>query len=130
MMGYCTAEQIEKQRIPAEQLIQLTDDDERDEINTAVVDEIIASESATIDGYLRGRYTLPLAEPSLVLTGIALDLCAYRLYSRRMALDVPEHINRANTSAISKLRSIASGALKLDAGTQTSGSVAVRCYAV
>ena len=60
MVFYCTVEDIETQ-LSTPILIQLSSDDEgQDEIDRNVVDEAILYSSTLIDGYLRGRYTLPL----------------------------------------------------------------------
>ena len=67
-----------------------------------------------INGYLRARYKLPLnGVPQLVKT-IAVDICAYRLYSRR-SQKIPEHIvNNYNTS-LKMLQDIKKGNILLEA---------------
>ncbi|MBR6126271.1 DUF1320 domain-containing protein, partial [bacterium] len=58
-MEYCTIEDIET-HISTPILIQLTNDDGGETVDREVASEAIVYSSAIIDGYLRGRYTLPL----------------------------------------------------------------------
>ena len=58
-MDYCTIEDIETY-VSTSTLIQLTSDYEQDEVDRVVAEEAIIYSSTLIDGYLRGRYTLPL----------------------------------------------------------------------
>lgn len=81
-MPYCTLAAITA-AIPADDVLQLTDDDNAGEIDQAKVDEAIAFADELIDGSLRGRYTLPLNPVSGLITQVATDIAIYRLYSRR-----------------------------------------------
>ena len=58
-MDYCTIEDIEL-HTSTPTLSQLTSDDGTEAINRDVAQESILYASTLIDGYLRGRYTLPL----------------------------------------------------------------------
>ena len=58
-MFYCTTENIETQ-VSTQTLIQLTSDENQDAIDRVVAEEAIIYSSTVIDGYLRGRYSLPL----------------------------------------------------------------------
>ena len=82
-MDYCTIEDIETY-VSTSTLIQLTSDYEQDEVDRVVAEEAIIYSSTLIDGYLRGRYTLPLDARFPLLRIVAIDLSVYRLYSRRM----------------------------------------------
>ena len=104
-MNYCTIEEIENQT-STPTLIQLSSDDSQDSINRVVVEESIIYASTIIDGYLRGRYSLPLNAHFPLLRILSIDLAIYRLYSRRMRNEMPEVIQTNYNNAISTLRNI------------------------
>jgi phage gp36-like protein len=81
-MAYCTLDDILK-IVPADDILQLTDDAGAGEIDPAKVDEAIAHAGELIDGYLRGRYSLPLNPVPGLINRLAADIAAYRLYMRR-----------------------------------------------
>ena len=115
MVFYCTVEDIETQ-LSTPILIQLSSDDEgQDEIDRTVVDEAILYSSTLIDGYLRGRYTLPLNTHFPLLRILCIDLSIYRLYSRRMFNEMPQVIADAYKNAIATLRDIQKGVISLQA---------------
>ena len=98
---YCTIDDIEK-HTSSPTLIQLSSDDGQEAVNRVVVEEAILYASTLIDGYLRGRYSLPLDTHFPLLRIIAIDLSVYRLYSRRMRNEMPEVIETAYKSAIAQ----------------------------
>lgn len=139
-MTYCTLKDIETQTTTAT-LIQLTNDNyEQNEIDSVVAEEAIIYSSTLIDGYLRGRYNLPLNTHCLVggdkrariseaddfsplppirfplLRVVAIDLSIYRLYSRRIVSDIPESINTNYKNAIKTLEQLQKGIITLDSG--------------
>ena len=114
-MDYCTIEDIET-HTSTPTLIQLTSDDGQEEVDRVVAQEAILYSSTLIDGYLRGRYTLPLDTPSCspALNGVlAIDLSIYRLYTRRMRNEMPEVIENNYKNAIATLRDIQKGVITL-----------------
>ena len=113
-MEYCTIEDIETQT-STPTLIQLSSDDSQEEVNRVVVEEAIIFSSTLIDGYLRGRYNLPLNTHFPLLRILAIDLSFYRLYARRMRNEMPEVIETAYKNAISTLRDIQKGVISLQA---------------
>lgn len=113
-MDYCTIEDIETQT-STPTLVQLTSDDGQEIIDRVVAQEAILYSSTLIDGYLRGRYSLPLDTHFPLLRVIAIDLSIYRLYSRRMRNEMPEVIETAYKNAISTLRDIQKGVISLQA---------------
>ena len=119
-MFYCTAEDIEIQ-IGKEPLIQLTNDNcEQDTIDTVVCEEAILYSSTLIDGYLRGRYNLPLNTQFPLLRVVAMDLSIYRLYSRRIMTEIPEVVCDAYKNAIKTLENLQKGIITLETqGNQT-----------
>lgn len=112
-MDYCSVNDIETQ-ISTTTLIQLTSDNGLGEIDNVVAQEAIIFSSALIDGYLRGRYTLPLNTHFPLLRVLAIDLSVYRLYSRRMQDEMPEVIQTAYDNAISTLKDIQKGIISLE----------------
>jgi len=137
MTDYCTIEDIET-HTSTPTLIQLTSDDGQEEVDRVVAQEAILYSSTLIDGYLRGRYTLPLDTPSCspALNGVsgsdsvsplqplpasrfpllrilAIDLSIYRLYTRRMRNEMPEVIENNYKNAIATLRDIQKGVITL-----------------
>lgn len=123
-MDYCTIEDIETY-VSTSTLIQLTSDYEQDEVDRVVAEEAIIYSSTLIDGYLRGRYTLPLDARFPLLRIIAIDLSVYRLYSRRMRDDMPEVIEANYKNAIKILQDIQKGAISLE--TENDTSICTRC---
>ena len=115
---YCTIDDIEK-HTSSPTLIQLSSDDGQEAVNRVVVEEAILYASTLIDGYLRGRYSLPLDTHFPLLRIIAIDLSVYRLYSRRMRNEMPEVIETAYKSAIATLRDIQKGVLSLQSENDT-----------
>lgn len=112
MTDYCTIEDIETQT-STPTLIQLTSDDGQEEVDRVVAQEAILYSSTLIDGYLRGRYTLPLDTHFPLLRILAIDLSIYRLYTRRMRNEMPEVIENNYKNAISTLKDIQKGVISL-----------------
>ena len=111
-MDYCTIEDIET-HTSTPTLIQLTSDDGQEEVDRVVAQEAILYSSTLIDGYLRGRYTLPLDTHFPLLRILAIDLSIHRLYSRRMRDEMPEVIENNYKNAISTLKDIQKGVISL-----------------
>ena len=113
-VSYCSSVDIESY-VSTPTLIQLTNDEGGDVINDIVTQEAIVYASTLIDGYLRGRYTLPLNTHFPLLKILCIDIAVYRLYSRRMRDEMPETIENAYKNAISTLRDIQKGIVTLEA---------------
>lgn len=111
-MDYCTIDDIETQT-STPTLIQLTSDDGQEAVDRVVAQEAILYSSTLIDGYLRGRYTLPLDAHFTLLRILAIDLSIHRLYSRRMRDEMPEVIENNYKNAISTLKDIQKGVISL-----------------
>lgn len=112
MTDYCTIEDIETQT-STPTLIQLTSDDGQEAVDRVVAQEAILYSSTLIDGYLRGRYSLPLNTHFPLLRILAIDLSIHRLYSRRMRDEMPEVIENNYKNAISTLKDIQKGVISL-----------------
>ena len=114
MTDYCTIEDIEL-HTSTPTLSQLTSDDGTEAINRDVAQESILYASTLIDGYLRGRYTLPLNIHFPLLRVLCIDISVYRLYSRRMRNEMPEVIEQNYKNAIQTLKDIQKGVITLEA---------------
>lgn len=115
---YCSIDDLETQTSTST-LVQLTSDDGQKVVNRAVADKAILYSSTLIDGYLRGRYSLPLDIHFPLLRILAIDISIYRLYSRRMRNEMPEVIETAYKNAISILRDIQKGVITLQSENDT-----------
>lgn len=77
--------------------------------NAASVAQALADADAIIDGYIAGRYSLPLASVPAILTQYACDIARYRLYSDA-ASDV---VQSRHKDAIAFLTRLSSGQISL-----------------
>ncbi len=123
-MPYTTQDDIIKRRIPEDDLIQLTDDNNLGAVDADVVASVISEADELIDGYLRQRYDLPLASVPGFIAGVAIDLCAYSLYQRQPHVETPDSIIAGRRDALSLLKQIQRGELDLglSSSDDTSGS--------
>lgn len=118
-MDYCTSDDIEIQ-IGKNSLIQLTNDDNTQQtVDSVVVEEALIYSSTLIDGYLRGKYNLPLNTRFPLLRVVAIDICIYRLYSRRIYTDMPETISENYKNAIRTLEQLKKGVITLETSEST-----------
>lgn len=122
-MPYCTQPDITG-RISEHVLIQLTDDDHLGVVDTAMVTRAIADADELIDGFLRGKYTLPLDPVPGMIKSLSLDLSVYNLYGRRPDFDTPKAVAERQVTALRILKEIRTGAITLgSAGTETPAAV-------
>jgi phage gp36-like protein len=114
-MRYCTLDDL-MLAIPVRTLAQLSNDTPpATEPNLPVVERAVAHAEEVIDGYLRSRYPLPLAEVPTVVRELTVNLARHWLYARRPEGkdDLPPAVVRAYTAAIDMLKSIQKGALTI-----------------
>lgn len=109
---YINIDDIKKQ-VSQDTLVQLTDDNLSGNIDTVVIDEAIIYSETLIDGYLRGRYVLPLNTIPAVVKILAVDLSICRLYSRRFHTEMPEAISEKYKNSIKILEQIQKGIISL-----------------
>lgn len=109
-MTYCTLAQL-TERYGEPMLIELTDreDPPAGVVDASVVDRALADTDAMIDGYLLGRYVLPLAETPPLIIDLAQMIAVYKLH-RAVAAD---KITADYRQAITTLRDIANGVVRL-----------------
>ena len=110
-MSYVDLDQL-TDRYGESMLVDLTDraTPTTGEIDTDVTGRAIADTKSMIDGYLAGRYKLPLAETPALLIDLAAQIAIYKLH--RYSPD--EKIAQDYKDAISTLGKIASGTVRLD----------------
>ena len=78
------------------------------------VQKVIDKVSGKIDGFLEGRYTLPLPFESSLLKVIAIDLVKYQILSKRGLDDKDAEIIEQKKDAMRLLEKIAEGKLTLE----------------
>lgn len=83
----------------------------------AVINREVARVDGTINGYLRGRYTIPLSEIPPELAGAADDMVIDRLYRCMPERTVPEDVTRAAKEAVAWLRDVQKGLATLSIET-------------
>jgi phage gp36-like protein len=113
-MPYCTQNDLEE-RISKEDLIALTDDERIGEVISSVVEAEIKRADDRIDGYLRGKFSLPL-EPSTIpgiLNAISIDIAVYNLYTRKPSVGIPDTISDRFKDTIKQLNDISLGKLNI-----------------
>ena len=109
-MAYATITAMQ-QRFGERDLIYLSEreDGPVDVINTAVIEQAINDASDVINGYLAGRYELPLVTVPNLLEQFCCDIARYKLGTN----DVPEHVGTRYKDAIKFLMSVAKGELSI-----------------
>ena len=124
---YCALSDIIDQ-VPEQKVIELTDDENLGEVNQARVDKAIATAGSIIDGYLRGRYTLPLATVPELIETISVDISVFKLYERRREMDMPESLTNCYKNAVKLLEQIQKGLISLGIEAEASASGAGGSY--
>ena len=88
-------------------------------IDSAVVAKAIADAQAVIDGYLAGRYALPLADVPPLVAALAEDVAIWKLHP----YDPDPKVKADYDAAMRALRDIAAGTIRLPlAGAEIAGS--------
>ena len=115
-MSYATAQDVIN-RYPNRDLVQLTNEDPTaTTVNTVPITQALADASAEIDGYIEGRFTLPLADPPAVLNRLTTDIAMYRLQTLRPLHDL-EDARRRYDDAVAMLTKVAAGEITLGLST-------------
>lgn len=119
-MPYCTRQNM-IDRYGELEILQLTDRDDTGIIDDQVLTQAIDDASAEIDGYLGGRYQLPLANVPSVLEHLACNIARYHLW----ADGASEAVKQRRDEAVKFLTAIAAGRVSLglsDSGTRATPS--------
>jgi len=107
-MSYCTLQNM-IDRYGEDELLSLSDRHQVGAIDTDVIDRAIADAAGEIDGYLDGRYRLPVNPVPKVLERIACDVARYYLYDDQ----VSEQVQKRYDDAVAFLKSVAKGDITL-----------------
>jgi phage gp36-like protein len=93
--------------IPIQTLIWLSNDDpQAATVDAAVVEEIVKEQEDRADDRLRGRYALPLLEPSPSLREAIVRLSKEALYARRPETEIPKDVVRMAKEALADLEAM------------------------
>lgn len=88
-------------------------------IDVDVIDRALADTDAMIDGYLKGRYVLPMAATPPLIADLAQTIAIYKLH----VYQPNEKIVADYDQALRQLREISAGTIKLDvAGVEPAGT--------
>lgn len=119
-MSYATL-QILVDRYGQHLLLQVADraDPPAGTIDSVIVDRVLADTDAVIDGYLAGRYVLPLASVPPLLVDLAAAIAIYKLHLYSPEAKIADEFK----DAIASLSRIATGVIRLPvAGIEPVGS--------
>ncbi len=108
-MRYCTRQDIGS-AIPERTLLHLSNDDPSAELpNEAVIEDGVRQAEELVDGYLRGRYSLPLDPVPTVLRDAVVYLTRHWLYQRRPEGALPDAVKDSYKNTVKLLESIRDG---------------------
>lgn len=88
------------------------------EINFVLLEQALSDASAEIDGYIAGRYVLPLTTVPAVLERNCCDIARYFLYGDK----APEQVEKRYTAVVKFLTAVSKGDISL--GLATTGETA------
>ena len=112
-MRYCNRTDIGNS-IPELTLLQLSNDDPAaEQPNESVIEDGVRQAEELVDGYLRGRYVLPLNPVPTVLRDAVVYLTRHWLYQRRPEGIVPDAVKDSRKDTIKLLESIRDGVVTL-----------------
>lgn len=112
-MRYCTRADIGS-AIPEITLIQLSNDDPAaEQPNENVIGNGVRQAEELVEGYLRGRYNLPLDPMPTVLRDAVVYLARHWLYQRRPEGVLPDAVKDSRKDTIKLLESIRDGVVTL-----------------
>ncbi len=115
---YCTRDDI-AELIPERTLTQLSNDDPKATLpNWEIVDRSIRFATNSINGFLRGRYTLPLPAVDELVKEWTTFIARWWLYNRRPdGKELPHAVVVSYDNAIASLKLVQSGKLNLGDGS-------------
>lgn len=114
-MGYADESDL-RTRYGQDELLLLTDVNGDGAPDASAIAAALAAADEIIDGYLAGRYALPLSPAPGILKDVACAIARARLHRE----GAPENVRAGHDEAISRLKDIASGRFRLQAaGAET-----------
>lgn len=114
MKTYCTLDDLQN-GMSQKTLVELSNDDPMaSDVSEPVIDHVISMAAEEIDGYLRGRYQLPLTVVPTMVRQLSIDVVRYHLYARRSeGTNFPPAILERYKQAIVKLENLREGLISL-----------------
>lgn len=112
MATYVTQTQLVNGYLSESELVQLTNDDGGDTVDTDVLGQIITRCEAEVDGYVGRRYSLPLAATPEILKDLACRAVVHALHRRRPGT-LSDDLRADRKDITARLRDIATGVLTL-----------------
>jgi phage gp36-like protein len=101
-----------KNYLPESVLLQLTDDNNTDDIDSEKIDNCIKRADDLIDGYVNGRYTVPIPAPVPgLIEDLSTKLAVYFLFKRSLIQTMPETITDDYKFCMEQLKAIQRGTL-------------------
>ena len=99
--------------------MQLTNDEPRaTEPNGEIVQTAIAYACDLVDGYLAGRYPLPLAQTPTILPPLCINIARHFLHARRInRADFPKTLETAYQATLKTLEQIRDGKIHIGIDT-------------
>lgn len=119
-MPYCTQTDL-IDRFGETEITQLSDRAGLGDLDSTVIDQAIADADAEINGYLSGRYAVPLASVPPVLVRIACDITRYWLFGQDVTVLVKDRYDQA----ISYLVKVANGTITFGPEPEAQTSAAI-----
>lgn len=107
-MTYATQIHMET-RVGQGELVLLTDKDGGGLADAAEIGAALLAADEIIEGYVAGRYVLPLSPVPGFIVSIACDIARFRLHKN----GAPEHVIAAHDAALARLKDIQSGKFTL-----------------
>ncbi|HHR0444921.1 TPA: gp436 family protein [Pseudomonas aeruginosa] len=112
-MRYCSRGDIGR-AIPELALVQLSSDDPAaQQPDEGVIEDAVRQAEELVDGYLRGRYSLPLDPVPTVLRDAVVYLARHWLYQRRPEGAIPDAVTDSRKDTVKLLESIRDGVVTL-----------------
>lgn len=115
-MPYATQTHLED-AFGADEVLQIADRDRDGLPDAGFVDAALDRADSLIDGYLAGRYALPVSPVPPVLTATACDLARYWLYDDA----APDRVRQAFEDAMAWLKDVAAGKVLLQLPAAAAG---------
>ena len=109
-MAYCSQAELEA-RFGSDEVADLLDRDNSGAADTGALASAQADADALVDGYLAGRYSVPLASPPVIIVGIAASLVRFNLWGN----NAPDEVRKRYDDAVARLKDIAAGRLVIPA---------------
>jgi phage gp36-like protein len=110
---YCTVDDIVTE-LGQTTTAMLSNDADPESINSDLLESYLTARSEFIDGFLLGRYTLPLQNSHEIIKKVCVDLVVYDLYKRRGSIDDDSKLIKKE--AIEILANLQTGKITLDDG--------------